>query len=350
MPRAELNSSCHRWGHHREFQHYNTTAQPHVSNRVRSGKLYDPDLARRFGDPDGVQGAVNLTWKNLPNKPAELTINNPDNYDPPGSSIERITMTGLANWAPPWSISFTNSSTLLATMSLLWADLDEDNRYPDWPNTHVLGEECGLYLCVKRFDTAVVNGTVTQNSTEVSSKRKIASYQQLGAIPESTLVYPNLWDPDLDTIKRTDLEIELPEVLQSSGDRSFSITQAGVCGLINEVNKALDDGTMWWYQQNTETGLTEPVMIIAGITGMVRLVPTTQKLSFEPQVMQALWENRGHEGLSTLFENVAASLTNNIRASADNATSIPGHEGVITTIYQIRWPWIVPTAVAVILA
>ena len=83
---------------------------------------------------------------------------------------------------------------------------------------------------------------------------------------------------------------------------------------------------------------------------MVRLVPDTHDFQFQPEVMHVFWQNRGHARLSTLLGNLAASLTNNIRTSADGSTSFPGKEGAPTTIYQIRWPWIVPPVVSVLLA
>ena len=86
---------------------------------VRGHRASTPDQAMWFGDPKGVQGAPDITWLNLPNKPSSLTINNKDNYNPPLNSIEGITMTGLANWATDYSITFTNSSTSLATLFLV---------------------------------------------------------------------------------------------------------------------------------------------------------------------------------------------------------------------------------------
>jgi hypothetical protein len=66
--------------------------------------------------------------------------------------------------------------------------------------------------------------------------------------------------------------------------------------------------------------------------------------------MEVLWNNRGIQNLSTLFENLAASLTNNIRMTADRAESIPGESGTHAAIFRVRWLWILPTALSQLFA
>jgi hypothetical protein len=198
------------------------------------------DLAQWFRDPQGVKDSTTVAWFNLPSIPP-LTINNPMNYAPSGGSTERITMTGQGNWNAGYSVSFKESSTLLSTMALLWADLDKDFKYLDWPTAEVKGAECGLYLCVKEFDTKVVNGKVIETSKETPWTRDKGSYQVLGGPRDDPLVNQNLLDIDLGKTQRTNLQIVVPG---KSLNGPFSITQAGVCGLIYYINKSLDDGTL----------------------------------------------------------------------------------------------------------
>lgn len=71
--------------------------------------------------------------------------------------------------------------------------------------------------------------------------------------------------------------------------------------MINEINKVFDDGTWWSHVPNQETRTIDLKPIKNEVSGMVRLVPSTQKYQFEPEIMQLFWENRGRTGLSQLF-------------------------------------------------
>jgi len=289
-----------------------------------------------------VQTSTNITWYLLPHG---LNINNPNDYTVANGSKERITMTGQANWNAGYTIKFKNSSTLLATMSLLWADLDENDEYPHWPNANIKATECGLYLCVKEFQTNMTNGTISETSKEISSSRDPSSYLRKKDGPQDTDFYHDLLDNPLD-VERTDLEIKMPD----GSHEPFRMNQAGVCGLIYYIAKAFDDGTLWLTKSNETSKTIYKVQILKGINGMARLMPDKQ-MQFMPEIMQIFWDNRKGDGLSTLFANIAASLTNNIRMTSDNQSSrLSGEEGKPTVVFNIRWVWIIPTVVSIILA
>ncbi|OCK99405.1 uncharacterized protein K441DRAFT_652915 [Cenococcum geophilum 1.58] len=321
------------------------------SNVTKGNRSQVADLAALFRDPNGVQTSTNITWYLLPHG---LNINNPNDYTVANGSKERITMTGQANWNAGHTIKFKNSSTLLATMSLLWADLDENDEYPDWPNANIKATECGLYLCVKEFQTNMTNGTISETSKEISSSRDPSSYLRKKDGPQDT-DYHNLLDNPLD-VERTDLEIKMPD--GSPPHEPFRMNQAGVCGLIYYVAKAFDDGTLWLTKSNETSETIYNVQILKGINGMARLMPDKKmqfmpdkKMQFMPEIMEIFWENREGDGLSTLFANIAASLTNNIRMTSDNQSSrLSGEEGKPTFVFKIRWVWIIPTVVSIILA
>jgi hypothetical protein len=233
-------------------------------------------------------------------------------------------------------------------MALMWADLDQGNKYVDWPNAHVMASECGLYLCVKEFITNVSNGTTQETSTEIASTRAISSYQVIGAPPQTTLAIVNLMDKNLST-QRTDLEIQLPDGT-TSPQGPFNISQAGVCGLIQAITKAFDDGTLWFVSPDPSTKQINRAEILNGVSGMVRLMPNGQNMQFTPDIMEVLWNNRGNDVLSTLFDNLAISLTNNIRKTSDQSKSFAGEEGIRTPIFQIDWKWLTPSAICVMMA
>jgi hypothetical protein len=314
---------------------------PDVSGSIiRGNKSNVPDLAQWFQDPDGVKEAVDISYFNLPTLPdPQLTINNPVDYSASNNSTERITMTGRSNWNAGYCIDFKNSSTLLGTMALLWADLDSNFKYPNWAQADVKGAECALYLCIKEFETKIINGQLTKSSKEVDWTRDRNSYQIVSGKPDNSSMNENLRDPDLDELTRTDLQ------LVASGKR-FAISQAGVAGLIDYINKAFDDGTLWFTGPSRDQKSIQRKQVVAGISGMVRLLPGTHDLQFTPDVMEVFWNQRGMQSLSALFDNLAASITNNIRITADGGTSLLGKSGKNEPIFVINMWWIAPTLAA----
>jgi len=83
---------------------------------------------------------------------------------------------------------------------------------------------------------------------------------------------------------------------------------------------------------------------------MVRLMPDGQNMQFTPDIMEVFWNNKGNDVLSALFDNLAISLTNNIRKTSDQSKSFAGEEGIRTPIFQIDWKWIIPSAICIVMA
>ncbi|KAI9664691.1 MAG: hypothetical protein M1821_006138 [Bathelium mastoideum] len=317
------------------------------------------DQAGWFGDPQGVYEEVNETFFVIPDG---LNMNNPVNYSYGQGSTERITMSGQANWDPNSSITFKNSSTLLFSMSIMWADLDRDYKFPDWSNSNVSAVECGLYLCVKEFNSSLQNGTLNETSREVAATREIGSYQQLDQPAEDSLkIYP-LYDMGTvnTSLQLSDLQIQRPANTSSSNTTQpafFNISAPGVRGLMWYLSYTFDDRSMWNKIPNLEQRTIDLVQLMPNVTGLVRLIENTTTFEFWPDIMQVFWTahmsttQSGMTGFETLFTNVATSLTNNLRMTADNNTRVYGVEGVTTTFIRIRWLWaILPCATIVLSA
>ncbi|KAL9617807.1 MAG: hypothetical protein Q9160_007412 [Pyrenula sp. 1 TL-2023] len=313
-----------------------------ISDALVSYPSFDVDGANLFQDPKGVLGRVNLTTYHIPK--TGLFINNPVNYTFSNGSTERLTMTALANYNAGYSVTFQNSSTLLFSFQAIWSDLDEHYRYVDWgaPNAKVLATECGLYLCIKEFDTAVNNGIVTETSREITSTREISSYQIKGRHPETALVIRNLQDY---WHEMTDLQMKSPHGSLPDSSNTVNISQAGVCGLSYHLNKAFDGGLEENWQQDGQWVFDK---IIPHVSALVRLLPNSREFQYLPDVMQVLWTDRA-AGFKNVFENLATSLTNNIRMTADGQTSVPGLQGTQTTLIYVRWVWITLPCITVVL-
>jgi hypothetical protein len=265
------------------------------------------------------------------------TINNPVDYVM-DNSTDRITMSVQSNWNAGYSASFKTMPTLLNSLALLWADLDKD-RYTDWANVPIQAAECALYLCVKEFNTTIQGGQVKEFSQEVSWTRAPNSYQLVNAPQNNTntTLIQNLLDTNLATTQRTDLQLLSPSRYLPKGP--FNISQAGIGGLVYYIDRAFDDRTLW-YEGPSEDGKTlTQAQVRAGVSGVVRLVPITNEYQFTPEVMEVLWNNR--TALPVLFQNLAASITNHIRLTADGGEVLEGDYGSHLAVFRIRWVWIV---------
>jgi hypothetical protein len=176
-------------------------------------------------------------------------------------------------------------------MALIWADLDADYKYPDWLNADVKAAGCGLYLCVKEFYTLVTDGQLKEKTKEVDWTRLPESYQVIDDSTKSKSVHGNLHDLDLGKTKRTDLLLGIPR----KSSNMFAMTQAGVCGLIEYISKAFDDGTLWFTEPNLKDKTIDRAQVVGGISGMVRLLPNTHNFQYTPDVMEIFWNQRGME-------------------------------------------------------
>jgi hypothetical protein len=255
-------------------------------------------------------------------------------------------MTTQSNTGALTSNSFKNMTTLLNSMSFLWADLDNDFRYSNWTNVSIQATECALYLCVKEFNTRVTSGKVLESSNEVSWARDKDSYQVVNPSRQmNSTSNANLLDDNLDEIERTDLRLlslggHLPK-------GPFNISQAGVGGLIYYIDRALDDRTLW-SKSNGSNGKIEWDRVMTSISGVVRLVPQTKHYQFTPEVMEVLWDHRAN--LPDLFGNLAASLTNHLRSTASGGTFMEGEYGLDQAIFCVRWSYITPVILTQLLA
>lgn len=226
-------------------------------------------------------------------------------------------------------------------MQGMWSELDDGYRYSDWAFAGINASECGLYLCVKEYNTSIDNGVISESSREVASTREMNSYHIVGDPPETELMVQDLQDY---WSKRTDLQIKPPPSLLPNQTDVFNISQAGVCGLSYYLNKAFDDGTLEqnWRQDGEDVFLP----ILPHVSGLVRLLPNSHDFQYIPNSMEVLWQDRA-SGFNTVFDSIATSLTNNIRMTADGGTTIPGIQGKSLTVVKVRWPWIILPSVTV---
>ena len=310
------------------------------------------------------------------------------------SANNPVLMTSRVQLAPSKSLTFTNSTTLLFTISTLRAPPESYPVGGVWPKTPLSMDatECGLYLCAKEYESHVRSGSLIENSREIASSRDPNSFQAEFDEGQNSVRYLGGISPHVDALfsnstyfTRSDLQILIPTNSSTTADNNHleavSMSQSAIDGLSDYLFTLFDDGTF-----ENATDPDKPLKItttfhtgcnlnnhpitcgyLRNITGMVQgnntLGSPNQAIAFSPPVMHVLW-NPGpsspanaypssqswQDALSTRFDLLATSLSNEIRRNADNAPFVTGSLGTSQTVLKVRWAWITLPAVCVALS
>ena len=311
-------------------------------------------------------GPQNLTQYVLPN---HLGLNNRrQDYS---ATAPAVVATARSNLRPSMSLTFQDATTLLYSTTVLRVP---DSSYPQravWPDAGIVVEalECGIYFCVKEFDSRVENGVLKESSRDISSVRDPDSFQ-VYIKPQTCGGFCGTHDfrvsTEVDAIfsnetyfPRHDLSIQAPGNTQSRSNL-YNVSQAGIDGLSSYVLSLFDEGTFnnvsvtyTNYGPCNDKGSPVPCAELKNVSGMAigstgnpGDPETAQK--FAPATMEIIW---GAPSLTAVFENLANSITNEMRKNkADQAPSVAGRLGVPRTILQVRWQWITLPALLLIVS
>ena len=126
-------------------------------------------------------------------------------------------MVGFGTGNGSQSISFGSKDTLIWSMTMIRVS----NPEASWPSSHVIAAECGLWYCVRNYDSLVKDGNLIEIESPAPSMRSKNSWQ-LSNSPASRHG-PKVEDPTLSfgtssIYNRTDLQLN---------DR-FNVSQAAV--------------------------------------------------------------------------------------------------------------------------
>jgi hypothetical protein len=300
-------------------------------------------------------GPENLTSYYLPNG---LNLNNRnESYY---VSAQAVMLTSKATLKPSETMTFQNSTTLLFSTSVLRVPPSDFPVGGIWQSTDIdiSAEECGLYLCIKEFNSKVVNGSLVEDSKEIAATRDPDSFA-IDINDAGTLSFPGgKVSPDVDALysnvtffPRTPLVIKTPPTSNSINlnINQVDIPQAAIDSLSSYILSIFDEGT--YFNTSTSSNFTncsfgESSIPCAGpqnISGMAVGVSdlfansTSSPTNFSPIVTKLLYNSNN---LGELFDNVANSITNEMRQNADNQLSLSGELGTLKTVLDVRWAWI----------
>ena len=266
-------------------------------------------------------------------------LNNLDNG--PG----RIEMTARATSRPSETLTFRESTTLIQAVSMIRARFsgDESENSTQVP---ISATECAIYFCVNSYKSRILNGTLFETSTEVISERDMASWQPVPGRDNKTVLPGPAEDALVEPqhlINRTDFAVRLPP---SKSDLhrpdSFNVTSPALEHLSLYIKGLFNDSAKFPIPENYQcTGLVrQPTMNVPEDGG------NRAGSRFAPPIMQVLYST---PSLKDTFANLAASISANMRATADEKPSVRGRAGSYESFIEVRWPWLALPCTCVIM-
>jgi hypothetical protein len=287
----------------------------------------------------GLQLVANQTRFGLPNG---LQMENPTGfrYSGNGDNGDGVLMVTFGTSNASLTNSLQQIDTLILAMSILRMRPDPNNSSAAWPAAPLEASECGLYYCVKRYNSRVESGALKEieeimsNATRSSNSWKIVSPYSEDELDEDTdpaMVNSIAFNGISSYFSRTDLML----------GGSFNISQESVDSISSYVKTqltyAITNDTTVAYDRtaNESTGGM-------GMNGYYLDSPP----QYRPSSMSALLAS---PDINATFQSLARSMSNAIRASGDGSHTVTGQAGTVITHYKIIWPWISLHCVIVVL-
>ncbi|KAB8303098.1 hypothetical protein EYC80_004551 [Monilinia laxa] len=218
------------------------------------------------------------------------------------------------------TVSLQDMDTLIWAMSFLKVHPPQNSSVV-WPDLPLEARECGLYYCVNRYESKIVNGTLSEEVSEViSAKRDPDSWQITSSkwadVLNSSIVSSLEFNNKLSAAPRSDLSL----------GGQYNVSQAAV----NSIGSYISD------LFSTNINITHNVTA----TQQARLngyIMSDGNLQYKPSSMQAF---NTSNNLPDTFSSLAKSMSNSIRANDDGEKVETGTNYEIATFYKVEWEWI----------
>ncbi|KAK4499156.1 hypothetical protein PRZ48_009668 [Zasmidium cellare] len=237
-------------------------------------------------------------------------------------------MTTFESQDPSATVSMQDLDTLIWSVTMLRVLSDPTNASAKWPDLPIEATECSLYYCVREYSMAVEGNQIKQNSSELSSFRRLKdSWLPYRLSPTGDITWVTLngtaqeslaWDRT-SSANRTDLAL---------GDQH------------QQFNVSLDAvrSISMSFSTNFFANLS-----FGGVTGY--WMDLGSGPDFKPDVLRILKET---EDFNDRFETLALSMSNAIRMSKMDTTAVHGRLGQPVIKYRIEWPWITVPIIVVL--
>lgn len=241
-----------------------------------------------------------------------------------------VMMTTLGTGNASKTVSMQDLDTLIWAMSMIRVTEDKTNSSAAWPDLPHSAMECALHYCVNSYSAAVKDGILQENATKVvDATRASDSWQPQSSEPlrneiSSSIAFDAYWSGFI----RTDLTLVSP-----ANNTRYNISQAAVNGIGSYFNSTFA-ASLHDFDVSDDNFTTK-----WELNGYYL---TTGQVQFTPSTMQVLFSA---EDLNDTFTSLATSMSNALRSGSDENFNgvdreLVGEKGVLTTFYEIQWPWL----------
>ena len=253
--------------------------------------------------------------------------NNLSIWNKKGFSEQALMMT---TYTSRWSdtLRFKQNNTLIFALSVLRLPAVDQEEEAD-PFSQLTAAECGLYFCTKVFKSRVVNGTLVEETSELSSTMDPTSFQALDpTIVDDATEHPDTLYAQNTFDVRSNIRL-LPGARGSVPNLSGAeVSQGGAAGLITNAKGLL-------YTDHFNTALPAKPHLTITLGGGMRQSKQWGNV-FQPAALQMLYDSTD---LESTFANLANSMTSDIRRNGAVRRTERGIAEVPVTLVRIRWPW-----------
>jgi hypothetical protein len=309
------------------------------SNLVRVVGNSTELLSAYYGVYDGFTGRKDSTAFQLPNGQFIVNLDGRVSYSSTeaqttDADVQTFVMSAKGTGNPSKTLTLQHRENLIWALSVLNLDQGENHTIMGiWPNIPLVAKECGVYWCVNQYDSKVENDTLSEVVTEVSAPRNAQKWNNVAGT----------WkDESLEFHEETNMQIpDMLELCVPSGNPCYSVTVDSVWSLNNHFNKTfLSNVTV----QNASVGLGPDQL-----QNQAHLIGT----AFEPYNFKSLW-NLDKQDLQNTFQNMAKSMTNEIRAFGSGISSNAMEDEKPTlemtvTVFSMQWPYIILHCLLIVL-
>ncbi|RSL61353.1 hypothetical protein CEP53_005137 [Fusarium sp. AF-6] len=294
-----------------------STADSSLKKRVVRRKTLQ--IAELIKDQESPNETNECTEYHLPNS---LYLSNLDGDDDIYTPYPPLFMVMFGTGDQNETVTMTGVDTLIWAQSFISVDKDSvrDKGLFKWPEPKVTAQECALYYCIKRYDAAVENGTLKENSTTLGKHKRIKDSWQLrpkfNLEQEDFPEYANeslAWDPAVAAFSRTNLML---------GDisQNWSIASSSVYS-ISALMKQTFTKCMETRDDCKEDDNSDPPH------GFVARDKST------PAIADSLQYNPGE-----VFKKMASGMSVALRNGADEGQNVTGTTLIPVPVYKVAWP------------
>ena len=291
-----------------------------------------PGTSDGYGKGEFV--AFSLPYGNIRNYIGPL-----DNDEPGKPTLQRTYMTANSTFEANRTISFQHLDTLLMAILVMRASDDWLASKGVWEDSRPTATECALYLCANAYQSTSEDNLVREQLLGSWAQRTTDSYKYN---PENAYFPDNsgagAWVESLGSklydarVNRTDLQLVIPDELSTNYPadmrRKFNVSHSFIFSAIGYlISYTKQDRPINGFPagSNNESAPDETWDMLG--------VPWLNDEM--PPVVDALWNSTN---LTRTFDNVARSLTNQIRNSSPNR-----HQGELqkwTLHVHVEWAYL----------